>query len=191
MCARDPSQTNPSSQPNSLDCLKELIDFSLYPICVSDNNGLFIFNNISFDQEMLHENRNADIWFSELPIDISLLLSESELMSYSQNCPFLTPLSLVMNGCIWDVCFQVVFSKNNDFSVWYFYHPSINNRLSIGKLPVKYRKISVYDYRNSHSLLHLNVLNFYLSVFAYEAIASILSIYWIFKKLHNRCSSVF
>lgn len=176
MCARDPSQTHSLRQTNSLHCLKELIDFSLYPICVRDTNGLFVLTNISFEQEMLYGNRNADGWFSGLPIDISLLLSESELISYSQNCPFLTPLSLVMNGSIWDVCFQVLSFKKNNYSVWHFYHPSINNKLSIGKLPSKYQKISVYDYRNDNTLLHWNVLNLYLSGFSHESISRILSI---------------
>lgn len=177
MCGRDRSQITPLSQTNSLQCIEEVINLLMYPVCVRDNSGNFIMMNNSFETEFIHNDSNIELWFENLPIEVSLLLSQNELESFLKMDSLLSIDPVCIHNHNWSICFQVLSCKKCIYSVWHFYRKILTNPNIKGKLfPYKNIDSNLYDYRDSRSLLQWNALNLHLAGFSHHMISKLLSI---------------
>ena len=177
MCARDPSQTASASQTKSFLSIKEMFSYSPNPVCIRNNTGSFIYQNNIFNKEMLNDEVDVNLWFSNLPLDISILLSQTEIEMFIH-----TDLVFILNElCIgnryWTIHFQTILFEDDVYSVWIFYSSLlVVSQKSNQNFFCKAFDHQIYDYRNQKKLVQWNALNLHLAGLTHEAISKLLSI---------------
>lgn len=174
MCAQNRIKTVPNSQLKSHRSVSDMIKLSQYPICVRDQQGNFIAQNSHFNKEMLHHSANVTLWFSCLPTNLtsSLMKKEIEMFSNLKGLHFFS--GALIDGVLWEICFQPLCYNEDVFSVWHFYKTSfVEKSLSF---PFYGMEKKIYKFRDEKGPISWNVFRLRVSGLSHSAIANLLSI---------------
>ncbi|CAM3775154.1 MULTISPECIES: hypothetical protein [Rahnella] len=179
MCAyaRERDHSLSFHQTDSLNCLKEAINYLSYPVCIHNNNGMFVLHNEYFENELLKNHNTPAEWFSHLPQEISYALSRAELetLSHIEMMTLLDSVNIV--GENWSVHFQILSVHRELLCMWHFNKiKHRQNAICLGRFSYKRMESLVMDFRERCGLNHWNVHNLHVSGLSHESISKILSI---------------